>query len=75
MTADFDVIVLGAGPAGAAAARRLQQWGCRAALIERSRLDAPRVGESLAPSTQPLLQELGVWPRFQIGRASCRERV
>lgn len=60
----FDVAVVGAGPAGAATARRLALAGRRVVLIERSRFDAPRVGESLAPNVQPLLRELGVWPGF-----------
>jgi flavin-dependent dehydrogenase len=64
MAMEFDVAVVGAGPAGAAAARRLAQHGRRVVLVERSRFEAPRVGESLAPATQPLLVELGVWPQF-----------
>jgi flavin-dependent dehydrogenase len=63
-SARFDVAVVGAGPAGAAVARRLARAGCRIVLLERSRFDAPRVGESLAPGVQPLLAELGVWPEF-----------
>nr|WP_281723012.1 FAD-dependent oxidoreductase [Nitrosomonas nitrosa] len=60
----YDVAVVGAGPAGAATARRLAQNGCRVLLIERSAFDEIRVGETLAPSIQPLLTELGVWDRF-----------
>jgi flavin-dependent dehydrogenase len=64
MDGEFDVAVIGAGPAGAATARQLSQAGCRVLLLERSRFDAPRVGESLAPATQPLLAQLGVWQQF-----------
>jgi flavin-dependent dehydrogenase len=60
----YDIAIVGAGPAGAATARRLAQRGCRVALLERSRFDTPRVGESLAPGVQPLLADLGVWPQF-----------
>ena len=60
----FDVAVVGGGPAGSATARRLASHGCRVALIDRSRFGAPRVGESLVPSVQPLLRELGVWREF-----------
>lgn len=61
---DFDVVVAGAGPAGAATALRLASAGCRVALIERSRFDRPRAGESLAPAVQPELVALGLWDRF-----------
>jgi flavin-dependent dehydrogenase len=64
MTDGLDVAVVGAGPAGAAIAWRLARAGCRVALLERSRFDAPRVGESLAPGVTPLLAELGAWDDF-----------
>ena len=64
MLSQFDVAVVGAGPAGAATALRLANSGCRVALIERTQFEAPRVGESLAPSVQPLLADLGVWRDF-----------
>jgi flavin-dependent dehydrogenase len=61
---DCDIAIAGAGPGGAAIARQLAQSGCRVVLLERSRFDGPRVGESLAPAVQPLLTELGVWQEF-----------
>jgi flavin-dependent dehydrogenase len=60
----FDAAVVGAGPAGAAVARRLSLRGLRVALLERSRFDTPRIGESFAPNVQAALRELGVWPDF-----------
>ena len=60
----FDIAIAGAGPAGSAAALRLAGLGCRVALIEATRFEKPRVGESLAPAVQPLLRDLGVWPGF-----------
>jgi len=62
--ASFDVAVVGAGPAGAATARGLAQTGLRVVLLEKSRFDRPRVGESLAPDVQPMLKGLGLWPEF-----------
>jgi flavin-dependent dehydrogenase len=64
MRSDFDVVVVGAGPAGSATALRLARSGCRVALVERTLFQDLRVGESLAPLVQPLLAELGVWPDF-----------
>ncbi|TDO58992.1 flavin-dependent dehydrogenase [Kribbella sp. VKM Ac-2571] len=64
MVTAYDVVVAGGGPAGAAAALRLAGSGCSVALLERSRFDRPRVGETLAPSIQPLLRDLGVWEQF-----------
>jgi flavin-dependent dehydrogenase len=59
-----EVVVVGAGPAGSATARRLAQAGLGVVLVERSQFEASRVGESLAPAVQPLLRELGVWQEF-----------
>jgi len=64
VTPRTDVLVAGAGPAGSATARRLAAQGHDVVLVERSGFDAPRVGESLAPSVQPLLRDLGLWGAF-----------
>ena len=61
---DFDVVVVGAGPAGSATALRLARQGRKVALIERTCFEAARIGESLAPAVQPLLRELGMWESF-----------
>jgi flavin-dependent dehydrogenase len=57
-----DVLVAGGGPAGAAAALTLASRGRRVLLVEATRYDAPRVGESLSPRVHPLLREMGVDP-------------
>lgn len=69
MTADlgggvFDAAVVGAGPAGSATARWLALQGWRVALLERTRFEAPRIGESLAPNVREPLCELGLWSEF-----------
>jgi 2-polyprenyl-6-methoxyphenol hydroxylase-like FAD-dependent oxidoreductase len=61
---DFDVIVLGAGPAGCAAAIRCAQAGRRVAMLERADFPRHAPGESLHPGVQPLLRQLGVEDRF-----------
>lgn len=56
----FDVIVLGAGPAGCAAAISCAQRGLRVALLETSPFPRHRPGETLHPGVEPLLHQLGV---------------
>lgn len=57
--------VVGGGPAGAAAGLELARAGARVALLERSRYEAPRLGEVVPPSGRPLLEALGVWRDFE----------
>lgn len=64
-----DVIVVGAGPAGSAVARRLAVRGRDVALLESTAFDAPRFGETLAPEANPLLRDLGVWDAFAASSA------
>ena len=60
----FDAAVVGAGPAGAATARWLALQGRHVALLERTRFESPRIGESLAPNVQEPLRALGQWSEF-----------
>jgi flavin-dependent dehydrogenase len=60
----LDVIIIGGGPAGAAAALTLAVRGIRTAIIERSAYSMPRVGETLPPAIRSPLISLGVWQRF-----------
>jgi len=61
---DVDVAIVGGGPAGAAAALALARWNYSTVVIERSRYESIRVGETLPPAVRPLLAGLGVWERF-----------
>lgn len=54
-----DVVVLGGGVAGAAAARLLAGWGYLVLLVERD-VERPPLAESLPPSCLPLLEQVGV---------------
>ncbi len=59
-TDSFDVAVVGAGPAGCAAATVLAEHGHRVALVERSPLPRYRIGESLIPHCWFPLDRLGL---------------
>ncbi len=55
---NFDVLVIGGGPSGAAAARLLAGWGHSVLLVTR---ESPQVAlaESIPPSAKKLLQTIG----------------
>jgi flavin-dependent dehydrogenase len=59
-----DVLVIGGGPAGTAAALATASSGATAAVVERTAYGAARVGETLPPAAAPLLRRLGVWEAF-----------
>jgi flavin-dependent dehydrogenase len=61
---DADVVVVGGGPAGAAAAIACALRGCRVILLERHRPGRVRPGETLHPGIEPLLVQLGVADRL-----------
>ncbi|MYE17806.1 MAG: flavoprotein dehydrogenase, partial [Gemmatimonadetes bacterium] len=57
------VLILGGGPAGAAAARLLARWGLEAVVVERSPdpdRAAPSLAESLPPSARKVLAATGL---------------
>jgi flavin-dependent dehydrogenase len=56
---EFDVGIIGGGPAGAAAAGYLGRAGVRCVVFERELFPRPHVGESFVPATTRVLNELG----------------
>jgi len=68
---DADVIVVGGGPAGAAAAARLAARGFRTVLIDRARFPRDKVcGDFVAPAALAELADLGVAQTETFGATS-----
>ena len=59
-SATVDAVVIGGGPAGAAAARLLASWGHSVRLLTRAVERSHSLGESLPPSCRKLFDLLGV---------------
>ena len=61
---DADVVVVGGGPAGSAAAIACATRGLSVVLCERERPGRDRPGETLHPGIEPLLGQLGIADRL-----------
>jgi hypothetical protein len=68
-----DVIIVGGDPAGAATALSLRSHApdLSVAMIEQTNYHAMRIGETLPPLVQPLLERIGVWQAFWL-KITCR---
>ena len=65
MRLHFDAVIIGAGPAGSAAAILLARAGWSVALVEKQRFPRRKVcGECIAASNLPLLHLLGIGSAF-----------
>ncbi len=58
--AEYDIAIIGGGPAGTTAATFLARKGWRVLLLEKDKHPRFHIGESLLPMTLPILEELGV---------------
>lgn len=59
---DYDVAVVGGGPAGATTAARLVRKGWRVLVLERERFPRFHIGESQLPWSDELFQAIGIEP-------------
>ncbi|HWP41468.1 MAG TPA: FAD-dependent oxidoreductase, partial [Tepidisphaeraceae bacterium] len=58
METNFDVLVIGGGPAGATAALVLARQGWRVCVLEKAAHPRFHIGESILPRATPLLEQL-----------------
>ena len=63
--ADYDVVVVGGGPAGSTVSTLLAQKGVHVGLFERERFPRFHIGESLIPETYWVLKRLNMLPKMQ----------
>src|SRR6185295_4086712 len=60
MKSDYDVLIIGGGPAGASAASILAEYGHSILVLEREKFPRSHIGESLLPFTFHPLERLGL---------------
>src|SRR3954453_15850622 len=56
----YDVIIIGAGPAGSTSALLLARQGFKVVVLEKAKFPRFHIGESILPQNFPLVQELGL---------------
>lgn len=62
---DYDLLVIGGGPAGSCAATFARQRGWRVVVVEKESFPRFRIGESLLPMGNDVLRAAGVWAKVE----------
>lgn len=62
---EFDVVVIGGGPAGSTFSTLLHKKGWKVLMLEKDHHPRFHIGESLLPMTLPVLDELGVGEKIR----------
>jgi flavin-dependent dehydrogenase len=65
---DFDIGIIGGGPAGSTAASYLSKAGLSVAVFEGDIFPREHVGESLIPATTPVLDDIGFLPQMEAAK-------
>lgn len=64
MPQQFDVLIVGAGPAGCTAGVLLAKAGLSVCLVEKDVFPRFKIGESLLPAGNSVLRRIGVWDKM-----------
>ena len=64
-SSEYDVVVIGGGPAGSTTSTILAQHGLRVGLFEREKFPRFHIGESLIPETYWVLKRINMLPKMQ----------
>lgn len=72
---DFDILIVGGGPAAAACATLIARGGARVAIVEAGDFTRFRIGETVEPSIRPLLKRLGMQIEDDCGWATSSPGV
>ena len=72
---EYDVIVVGGGPAGSSTATMVAQAGHRVLLLEREKFPRFQIGESLMPATYWTLERLGLLDQMECSHFPKKQSV
>ena len=72
---EWDVAVIGGGPAGAALGTFLSRAGHRCVVLEAAHFPRYHIGESLIPHTHGILDRLGLLPKMRTSHFPVKHSV